>query len=147
MGVIPVNANAYYQPYEALDTQITTKPAIAYPLIDSLGVSQGYHLFHPGVDIRAPRGSKITPVRGGIVKLVVSERWGYGNRIEIDHLDGHESLYAHLDEVFVEVGQKVDLETIVGTVGMTGRTTGPHLHLEVRDEGRLINPLTYLARK
>lgn len=147
MGFIPTEAKAFYQPYETLQTQIETTPAIAYPLIAARGVSQGYHVLHPGVDIRAPRGSEITPVAGGVVKLIARERFGYGNRVEIDHQDGHESLYAHMDKILVGEGQKVTVDTVIGTVGMTGRTTGPHLHLEVRNDGRTINPLTYLSRR
>jgi murein DD-endopeptidase MepM/ murein hydrolase activator NlpD len=146
MGVIPANVEAYYQPYESLESQIATKPAIAYPVVEARGVYQGYNIFHPGIDIRAPRGSEIHPIAAGVVKLVLTEKYGYGKHVEIDHLDGHESLYAHMDKILVEQGQKVTTDTVLGEVGLTGHTTGPHLHLEIRQDGRMVNPLTYLAR-
>jgi murein DD-endopeptidase MepM/ murein hydrolase activator NlpD len=146
MGVVPANIEAYYQPYERIETNMITKPAINYPVANALGVSQGFHVFHPGVDIRAPLGSDIKPIADGVVTKVAFETFGYGHRVEVTHENGAESLYAHMDKVLVSVGDKVTTNDTVGTVGLTGHTTGPHLHLEIRKEGRVINPVTYLAR-
>jgi murein DD-endopeptidase MepM/ murein hydrolase activator NlpD len=146
MGFIPANLDAAYQPYESLGNDIVTKPAVVYPVAEAIGISQGYHVFHPAIDIRAPLGSEIRPVAAGVITLVEREKYGYGNYVEVDHENGYTSLYAHMDTIGVESGQKVTTETVLGTVGLTGHTTGPHLHLEVRYNGRYINPLVYLAR-
>lgn len=148
MGVVPANIEAYYQPYENLNTNIVTRPAIAYPIDNAIGISQGFQVFHPGVDIRAPLGSEIKPVADGVVSVVMSEKFGYGNHVEVLHENGYVSLYAHMNKMYVKKGDAVTTETILGTVGLTGRTTGPHLHLEIRnDSGRGINPVAYLSRK
>ncbi|KKU80726.1 MAG: Peptidase M23 family protein [Candidatus Gottesmanbacteria bacterium GW2011_GWA1_47_8] len=146
MGVVPANIEAFYQPYQDLTSQIETKPAIAYPVKNALGISQGFNVFHPGVDIRAPRGSEINPIAGGIVEAVLYDKYGYGTHVLIDHQDSYDSLYAHMDRAFVTAGQKVTTDTVLGVVGMTGHTTGPHLHLEVYRDGRAINPVTFLSR-
>jgi len=110
------------------------------------GISQGFHRWHPGIDITAPAGSKIYPVKEGKVIRIENTRWGYGRSILIEHNDGLVSLYAHLGKVMVEEGETVRLETVLAEIGLTGRTTGYHLHLEIRSEGRAINPARFLAK-
>lgn len=132
---------------KSVEIDVVTAKAIAYPVPATIGMSQGYNAFHPGVDIRAPRGSAIYAIEPGRVALVVNERYGYGRRVEIDHGNGKTSLYAHLDKIEVYEGDLVTAETEIGQVGLTGRTTGPHLHLEVRVNGRTVNPLKELASR
>lgn len=87
---------------------------------------------HDGLDLAAPRGSAIHPVRPGTV-VFAGERGAYGNVVEVRHDNGLVSRYAHCDRLEVREGQRVGQEDVLGTVGSTGRTTGPHLHLEIRD--------------
>lgn len=96
--------------------------------------SQGIHGYN-AVDLAAPIGTKIVAAAGG--KVIVSKNngaynGGYGNYVVISHPNGTQSLYAHMKGVNVEVGQTVKQGDLVGTIGMTGRTTGPHVHFEIR---------------
>lgn len=99
--------------------------------------------FHRGLDIGAPYGAPVQAVKDGVV--VGAEYLGsYGNMILIDHLDGLQTVYAHLSGFNVDVGQEVVQGDVVGWVGMTGYTTGPHLHFEVRAGGEFVDPLEFL---
>ena len=68
----------------------------------------------------------------------------YGNLVEIRHSDGRRTRYGHLDEIKVEVGQWIEKGQMVGTVGQTGRSTGPHLHFELREGDQSVNPAQLL---
>jgi murein DD-endopeptidase MepM/ murein hydrolase activator NlpD len=94
---------------------------------------------HPGVDISAPLGSKIIAPADGTV-IFAGQRAGYGNIIVIDHKFGMTTRYAHLQSMDVKVGQLVARGDIIGYVGRSGRTTGPHLHYEVWQNGRCLDP-------
>ncbi len=100
---------------------------------------------HDGVDISAPYGTRVLSAGKGVVKFAGREG-DYGNLVVIDHGDGVETAYAHLSRIFVKVGQKVEKGEEIGQVGSTGRSTGPHLHFEVRVGGTPVNPLKYLNR-
>jgi len=99
--------------------------------------------FHPGIDIAAPSGTPVIAPAAGKVKSV---RWlyGYGLTIEIDHGYGFTTRYAHVQRAIVKPGQKVRRGEIIAYVGKTGRTTGPHLHYEVRMNRRPVNPTKYI---
>lgn len=123
----------------------TTFNTFVFPVVETLGMSQGYHGLHPGVDLRAPRGTKVVSLAEGVV-IEVEKIWGgYGHYVRIAHQGTLSSLYAHLDEVSVKPGQKVVAGEVIGTVGMTGWTTGPHLHLEVSVADKTVNPMNYIA--
>ena len=98
---------------------------------------------HPGIDLEAPEGSEVRPVFGG---RVVYSDWfrGYGNTVIVDHGDGVLSIYAHLRELSKAVGATVDPTTILGRSGSTGSLLGPRLYLEIREQGRPIDPLQWL---
>lgn len=99
--------------------------------------------FHSGVDFNGPRGSDILSVADGVV--VFSGRHpGYGNMVDIDHGNGVTTRYAHLSGILVTVGQVVAKGTVLGRAGSTGRSTGPHLHYEVRLDGEAIDPRRYI---
>ncbi len=100
---------------------------------------------HFGLDFVAPLGTKIYTTGDGIVTLSKYSRKGYGNEIIIDHSFGYSSRYAHLDEIYVKEGEKVKRGQLIGTLGNTGRSTGPHLHYEVQYNHRPINPIYYYA--
>jgi murein DD-endopeptidase MepM/ murein hydrolase activator NlpD len=80
------------------------------------------------------------------VLIAERARDGYGNTVFIDHGNNLTSRYAHLSKIEVKVGDKVNMDTEIGKLGITGRTTGPHLHLEIHENGKAINPLTVLPR-
>jgi len=101
-----------------------------------------YHAmaFHNGVDIMAPYSNKIHPSREGMV-IYTGWRDGYGQTIVIQHNDGYCSLYAHCSKMMVKVGEWVTKENVIGLVGSTGRSTGPHLHFTLMLHDKIINPL------
>lgn len=124
---------------------IETQKGIQFPL-ENYKINQGYSFFHPALDLGASVGTPIEPVKPGTVTYAGFSYDGYGNHIVIDHGKGVESLYAHLSKIEVKVGQEVDMNTEIGKVGLTGHTTGPHLHLEIHQDGKSINPLVVLSR-
>jgi murein DD-endopeptidase MepM/ murein hydrolase activator NlpD len=104
----------------------------------------GEDAFHPGVDIAAPAGTPVRAAADGIVLEAGREDAGYGNEIVIDHGYGIATRYGHLRRIFILEGQEVKQGQIIGTVGMTGRATGPHLHYEVLVHETPVNPARYL---
>jgi murein DD-endopeptidase MepM/ murein hydrolase activator NlpD len=99
--------------------------------------------FHQGLDIAAPMGTTVQAASGG---TVISAGWygGYGNYILIDHGGGMATGYGHLSQIFVSAGQQVQKGQAIGAVGSTGMSTGPHLHFEVRMQGKPTDPAAYL---
>jgi murein DD-endopeptidase MepM/ murein hydrolase activator NlpD len=142
---------------QALDRLDAIKLAVRkYPLADpepgavvtsGFGVRTdpmlGIPALHPGIDFRSPVGKKVPATAAGVV---THAGWdgGYGKMVEIDHGNGYATRYGHLSEVDVKVGEKVKLGQIIGKSGSTGRSTGPHLHYEIRHDGRPINPVAFL---
>jgi murein DD-endopeptidase MepM/ murein hydrolase activator NlpD len=100
----------------------------------------GRRHFHTGVDIAAPRG---TPVRAAMDGTVLYAGWygGYGKLVVVDHGQGLSTLYGHLSVISVNAGSRVTRGQVIGRVGSTGYSTGPHLHYEVRRNGRPVDPL------
>ena len=98
--------------------------------------------FHAGMDFNARIGTDIYATGNGTVTFV-GWRQGYGNAVMIDHGFGYETLYAHMDKAKVKSGQKVKRGEVIGAVGNTGKSTGPHLHYEVLVRGKNDNPAKY----
>ncbi|KKQ66717.1 MAG: Lipoprotein [Candidatus Daviesbacteria bacterium GW2011_GWA2_38_24] len=111
----------------------------------SAGISQYFAWYHPGIDIPNPSAPPIVASDGGVV-LVAGwpDNYGYGNRVVVDHGNGYQTLYAHMSNIYVSTGQKVTRGQTVGRMGSTGRSTGTHLHFEIRFKGRALNPLAIL---
>jgi murein DD-endopeptidase MepM/ murein hydrolase activator NlpD len=105
----------------------------------------GKPAFHEGLDIAAPSGTPIHPFRAGKVSF---SGWkpGYGKAVVVRHAGGLESIYGHAGSVSAKVGDRVSQHTELGKVGSTGRSTGPHLHFEVRRKGKVVNPTSYLKQ-
>jgi YD repeat-containing protein len=101
--------------------------------------------FHSGLDIAAPEGREIRAVQKGIVTYAERHK-GYGNMVEITHPDGIVTRYAHASRLHVREGDVVDVGETIADVGSTGQSTGPHLHFEVRDGHRRLNPESYLEQ-
>jgi len=99
--------------------------------------------FHWGMDFSAKKGTPIYSTGNGIVKRADNRSSGYGNHIRIDHGFGYVSLYGHLSKYSVRRGQKVKRGEIIGYVGNTGRSIGPHLHYEIFKDNKRINPLNF----
>ena len=96
-----------------------------------------------GVDLREDVGEPVRATGGG---RVVSAGWsgGYGNMVEIDHGNGLSTRYGHMSAINVAEGQSIAVGAILGRVGSTGRSTGPHLHYEVRIDGEAVDPTRFL---
>src|SRR3989344_4032678 len=107
-------------------------------------ISQYPIWYHMALDISNRSLPPVVAADSGTVVLTAQLRYGYGNHIIIDHGDGFRTLYAHLSQINVSNGQKVSQGQVIGVVGSTGRSTGPHLHFEVRQGGTLLNPSQYL---
>ena len=98
---------------------------------------------HTGMDFTAKRGTEIYVTGDGVVQEVENKAWGYGKSIVINHGYGYQTRYAHLSAFGVSKGQKVKRGQLIGLVGSTGRSTGPHLHYEVVKNGEKVNPIAY----
>lgn len=98
---------------------------------------------HEGIDVSAPMGSPIVAPASGTVTRVEVER-GYGNVLEVNHGNGIVTMYAHTSRIIVRRGQRVTRGQPIAMVGNTGLSTGPHLHYEIRVNGRVVDPLTYV---
>ena len=100
---------------------------------------------HSGIDFVGPRNTETYSTASGNVTLVKQSRRGYGNEVVIDHGFGYSTRYAHLNKILVKEGQKVERGDLIGLMGNTGRSTGTHLHYEVRLDNRPINPIYFFA--
>lgn len=98
---------------------------------------------HEGVDFSAPVGTKIYAAGDGVVRFVEKGKSHYGNNLLIDHGFGYSTFYAHCHDIKVKPGQRVKRGEVIATVGNTGKSSGPHLHYEVRKNGRPINPIHF----
>ncbi|ATU91881.1 M23 family metallopeptidase [Phyllobacterium zundukense] len=123
-------------------------PAPGMPVSSPFGVRKdpllGMMAFHSGMDFRAISGSSVLATANGTV-TAADYTGGYGNMVEVDHGNGLSTRYGHMSQILVSVGQHVKSGDVLGKVGSTGRSTGPHLHYEVRKNGNAINPASYLT--
>lgn len=127
-GPLSVSVSGFFWPVSGLITQFSS-------------------WYHTAIDLAAPLGTPIIAARSGVVAKATSGTWdgGYGDNLIVDHGDGYETLYSHLSSFNVSLGDSVvGGKTVLGWIGMTGRTTGPHVHFEIRRNGDLLNPLPYL---
>ena len=99
---------------------------------------------HAGIDFRAATGTEVHCTGAGTV-TVAGRTGGYGNMVEIDHGNGLTTRYAHLTRVLVKIGDRVEASDPVGLSGTTGRSTGPHVHYEVRRNGKAVDPMRFLT--
>lgn len=124
-------------------TPLTTQNGVQYPL-KSVKISQGYKFYHPGIDLDGITGDAIYPIMAGRVEAVQYSKYAYGNAVLINHGNEITSLYSHLSKILVANKQDVDINTVLGEVGATGRASGDHLHLEIRDHNYPISPFSVL---
>lgn len=108
-------------------------------------ISQGFAWYHRGIDIANKGVPDILAADSGTVVIAGwPDNGGYGNRVIIDHGNGYQTLYAHLSQIYVTPGQTVSRGASIGRMGSTGRSTGTHLHIEIRQNGVAVNPLQFL---
>jgi murein DD-endopeptidase MepM/ murein hydrolase activator NlpD len=137
---------------DRLSRTISAVP-VRKPIIGEIDLSSGFGMrmdpfvrgpaMHTGLDFRSNAGD---PVRATANGTVTTAAWngGYGRMVEIDHGNGFTTRYGHLSEINVKVGQSVRIGHIIGKVGSTGRSTGPHLHYETRIDGDAVDPQKFL---
>lgn len=118
-------------------------PAISSRFGERRDPINGTYRRHAGIDLPAPAGTGVAATAAGIV-LRAGWAGGYGQLVEIEHAGGLRTRYAHLSLILVAQGQQVEPGQIIGQVGSTGRSTGNHLHFEVRQNGIARNPLDFL---
>ena len=135
-------------PQHAQVTLPSRRPLEGFRYTSSFGVRSdpfnGGAALHTGVDLAAPTGTQVHATGDAVVSRA---EWagGYGNMIQLDHGAGVQTRYGHLSRVLVHAGQRVHAGDVIGLVGSTGRSTGSHLHYEVRVADRAINPLPFMA--
>lgn len=98
---------------------------------------------HAGIDLATPRRAQIRAVKNGLV-IFADDYAGYGNLIVLQHENGMTTHYGHCEKIFVEPGRQVTAGEVIGLVGSTGRVTGPHLHFEIRINGKAQNPEKFI---
>jgi len=124
-----------------LSTKITTR----FP-VEKVKINQGYSFFHPGLDFDGVVGEPIYPIKNGYVEAVEYSRFAYGNAVIVRHSEGYTSLYAHLSKIDVKKGDRLTTRDVIGEMGSTGRSTGAHLHLEIRKNGFPVYPYAVLPK-
>lgn len=105
---------------------------------------KGYAAMHAGIDLSGPYGTPIYATADGSVSTAGWNSGGYGNLIKIDHGRGIETRYGHLSRIAVRPGDRINRGQLIGYMGSTGRSTGSHLHYEVRIDGRAVNPIPFM---
>ena len=105
----------------------------------------GRRVWHKGIDLAGKEGTEIIAVAAGVV-VYAGERRGYGQLVEINHGSGYSTRYGHQRELKVKAGDVIRKGDVVGLMGNTGRSTGPHVHFEVLKKGQAVNPSTYIHR-
>eukprot|EP00959_Pyramimonas_sp_CCMP1952_P331275 6936915-Pyramimonas_sp.AAC.1 len=110
----------------------------------SSGYGPRWESFHHGIDLAANLGVPIVAAEDGVVKFAKSNG-GYGNLLTIQHMGGYTTRYGHCDKLLKKVGQRVHSGEVIATVGNTGHSTGPHLHFEVRHNGKAVDPFDYIG--
>ena len=138
--------------WESEATPMPHTPQKSTPMAQTFQVTSGYGYrsdpftgrkrMHKGIDLAAPKGTPVKARASGVVTYA-GRRGSYGKIVEIDH-GTHRTRYAHLSRIKVRSGQSVTPDQIIGLVGSTGRSTGPHLHLEVLVDGKQTNPKKFL---
>ncbi|MBI3485593.1 M23 family metallopeptidase [Candidatus Daviesbacteria bacterium] len=159
LGIILVTFLFDYQPtlsfppikkaiVKAADEQTQSLDAKSLPFQASLPhsgyISTHFSIFHPGIDIATSLGTPIHPISKGIILDLGFNPWGLGLNVLVDHGQGYKSLYAHMAKILVKKGQSVEVSDILGEVGLTGHTSGPHTHLEVSKDNINFDPQTIL---
>ena len=123
-------------------------PVSGYTVTSAFGMRLhpvlGYYRMHNGIDMACTQGTPIYATRGGVVTTASYQAGGAGYYVSINHLDGFSSIYMHMTHYVVSAGQTVSQGQLIGYVGSTGISTGPHLHFGISYAGTYVNPLAYI---
>lgn len=142
LSAVQTNIDSNTVQIQPEEKEIKTEKSIRLP-VENFRITQNYHVFHPGMDFAGVMGSPVYTIGEGIVESVVNDKWAFGKHIIIDHGNGMKSLYAHLSKIEVKEGEKVTKDSIIGLLGSTGWSTGPHLHFQIWENGKLVNPRVF----
>lgn len=136
---------------------LSQSPEFQYPLEQEYKVTCRYgkmyhmmersHILHPGIDYGAPTGTPVLASADGVVDDLRYNAPGTGNMVQIAHDSVYSSRYLHLSRINVKPGQVVKAGDVIGHVGMTGKASGPHLHLEIRENGKPVDPTKFLSKR
>ncbi len=149
---------ALFTTWRALDQLETGAASIpsARPIVTSANFTSGYGVrsdpfrgsaaMHAGIDLAGPIGTPIYATADGVVGRSEWNNGGYGNLVELNHGQGIQTRYGHMSRRLVEAGQRVHRGQLIGLMGSTGRSTGSHLHYEVRIDGRAVNPIPFMQQ-
>lgn len=141
----PKPAPTQYLAKQQLDIASLGTTQFIWPAVGLM--AQYFSWYHPGLDISNLGGGPIYVSDSGTVTIAGwPDSSGYGNRIMVDHGNGFTTLYAHLSAIYVSAGQKVGKGDVIGQMGSTGRSSGTHLHIEIRRDGTALNPLGILGK-
>lgn len=124
-----------------------TKSVLTSPFGMRVSPISGKWLMHKGIDMAAPTGTEIHACKGGTVVSAIAMDYTYGNYVILDHGKGMTSLYGHMSKILVNKGDRVSAGQVIGLVGSTGLSTGPHLHFEIKLNGELQDPQKYIQVK
>lgn len=146
-GSLPLSALILF--FSAIAWGEPSEDAIVFPILTprvSSGFGfrvhpiRGYSAKHQGIDLAVPENSHVRAIMAG--RVVFADRYaGFGKLVTVDHGKGRTSLYGHLSEILVNVGEKIPAGALLGRVGSTGMATGPHLHFEWRIQGKSVDPM------
>jgi len=161
LNTLSLRASYQAKSYKEIDEMIENKEKLlaAIPAIQPVSnkdlrhVASGYGYridpvykvtkFHAGLDFAAPQGTPIYATADGIVREADYNAGGYGNHVVINHGYGYETLYGHMYRMKAKVGQRIKRGQVIGYVGSTGKSTGPHCHYEVHKSGQPVDPVYY----
>jgi murein DD-endopeptidase MepM/ murein hydrolase activator NlpD len=147
-----------FMTWRALDQLETGAASIpsARPIVTSANFTSGYGVrsdpfrgsaaMHAGIDLAGPLGTPVYATADGVVGRSEWNNGGYGNLIEVNHGQGIQTRFGHLSQRMVQVGERVRRGQLIGLMGSTGRSTGSHLHYEVRIDGRAVNPIPFMQQ-
>lgn len=143
-GSIPAPAKKYpvYAKAPAVNKFVVGSGLLSWPV--PAHISQYYSWYHTGIDMANPYGTPIYAAAGGTVIDSKKQYYSFGWYCIIDIGNGYTTAYAHMSKLACSLGQKISRGQYIGAIGTTGRATGPHLHLEVRRNGKAVNPLSLL---
>lgn len=135
-----VFAQTHQQKGEVISSSFSKAPILPHPAY----LSTRFSNYHPGIDLAAGLGMPIHPIIEGVVEEAGRDIFGLGNYVVLAHENNFKSKYAHMGKIYVKSGQQVTSDNTLGEVGLTGRTSGPHTHLEITRSGEYIDPQTIL---
>ena len=137
-------------PLKAPRTASETPPVVAWPMqsgVVSSGFGERWGRPHKGIDIAASEGTGVFAAADGEVVFADASAGGYGNLVILKHGDGWMTVYGHNSRILVDEGDRVRQGAGIAEVGSTGRSTGPHLHFEIRVDGEAVDPLIHLPAR